>query len=680
MWRVGVNKMRYSLLLRSKYLLIFADYSLLAKSRYPLIFVISLVFMIPNLLNANYGLLDDPTLLLSPPMKAFGYNVGSFIYSNFIHLFGLHSPFLSYLMLFLVLCALNSLIYQITWLITEKQNAGFLAILFFLLSPGTVEITATTFKMEAFLALLLLLVTCMWIRIDIHYVHEKKNFLLIYVLLLFADLLAYFTKETAVILVPYSFVIIMVILFSNHYFGIEKPIRRIRIGGAVSFFLYNVIIVICRQIVLNYGNLANRGKYAELYQITFQRMKQSFVDYGILLIPFIAFSIILISYRILDLFSRSCNKSLNMKNTYEFIIIALSALYFVVLLPWIWPSPYYINPAMAFVSILSAIGIYSVQGEKIKYKILFLILFVPIFVFNLFFSLNNYSSEIYVRKQTDAIDMQLVDYIRKLPKNEKILIGWTNTVEPVYQLNRLKELYIRDDLEIKGYAQNEQEVFDRKTLEKYDKVILSTAKNVYFNRIVWNDGLALNDTLKEICPQITTKASFAYKTRRLMFGEHDNLPYYTLGFPKIKEIKKGWHVYEANDILDCFHNVSFQKVIAEPLLSVFTSGLYPGAGWTHGVFNIRLPREANNVTTLKLSTGGTRLNLKYPLNLTAKINGFEMPFITKGKDIFIDLSKLHGKAFQDISFVVNEFVPKNLNINNDTNSYGLDLVSIEFSP
>jgi len=173
-------------------------------------------------------------------------------------------------------------------------------------------------------------------------------------------------------------------------------------------------------------------------------------------------------------------------------------------------------------------------NEKIsKLKYIFLALFIPVFTFNILFSLNNYFNEVRVRKKTDAIDNQLVNYFKSLPYKAKVLICWNNKGEFLHQIRNFNRFNGRDDLSIQGYIESEHEVFDRDTLQTFNIVAIPTAKNVHFNRIVWNDGLTILGNFKRICPQTNPIAIFSYKILGVVLGREDNLPYFSMGSPTI---------------------------------------------------------------------------------------------------------------------------------------------------
>jgi len=175
---------------------------------------------------------------------------------------------------------------------------------------------------------------------------------------------------------------------------------------------------------------------------------------------------------------------------------------------------------------------------------------------NLFFSVNNYVNEVRIRKNTDRINNELVEFIKQSPKKSKYLFGINQNSEYIYQIEQFNEFYRRRDISLKGYQIKEQEIFTELKKNNYNYLVVNRSKNVYFNRIVWNTGLTLENQIKTKCPLIQPIKVYQYNLKGLMFGKEDNLPYYYFSLePNIKDIKKAWLIYNAEDLSLCLKKI-----------------------------------------------------------------------------------------------------------------------------
>lgn len=507
-----------------------------------IVFVLSLFYFIPNLLNPHFGLLDDPVIINKSG------NISSFIFSALgarltifghfyyalVNMFGVGKPIVSSFIVLLVLYAICLLVFSCIKEVTKKPLLGYLGIILYLLSPGTVENTFTLFKVELFLQLLL--ATIAYLLLTYKPDSSRTRSVLLYSL----TFITYFTKETAVILLPLSFMLFLLDSIQKN-----KNVKYFRF-----YFLFNLAVFSVQFLVLKLFVSFSPGTYASMYLVKPRRLILTFIQYMEMLSPFMLYALLIyIRWSIEVITEYIENKKLVLRYN-EFLFALTSLLYFIILLPWVWPSPYYVNPAMLFLVIFSAVVLDRYTKEGRKSLLYFLAIF---FVFNLAFSINNYFNEGRIRKNTDKIDNELIEFAKNSKKNSKFLLGINQSSEYVYEIDQFDQFNKRSDIAVNGYNKdNETEVLNKEILLKYDYLVLNYSNNVYFNRIVWNTGLTLKDTIKKKCPKVIPIADFQYNIKGLMFGPEDNLPFYRINLhPRMKSIEKEWLIYKTSNLSTC---------------------------------------------------------------------------------------------------------------------------------
>ncbi len=358
------------------------------------------------------------------------------------------NPHYHYLVHFLLMFVSALTIYSIINKISSNKNAGLLGATFYSASLLSVENWYRLGPVEPIIAALLSL-TLYYL---FHVLSETKSARKYGTITLLLTILAYLTKESMIVLLPFS----LVVLISFNL--LKKHSRReiINLSFLPKFALLNTGAVLLLIPIILW--LRSEGTYSQsytldLFQITSNLniyLKEIRTSYGIF------FVFLLFSY-----FTRGSYKIFKRKTIWEqyfiwqLLFFVLFALLLAQQLPWQYALNRYLLPSQVGLSLflgLEAAIILNYVEHKTNYNtsVLLLVLILLMFLYRNLPFFANYSA--WVIKRTNAVKELLVYISKTAPENSRVLINaqkGDGTIELVLETKyHLQQFYKRDDLSV----------------------------------------------------------------------------------------------------------------------------------------------------------------------------------------------------------------------------------------
>ncbi|MCM8786993.1 MAG: hypothetical protein NC935_02950 [Candidatus Omnitrophica bacterium] len=325
--------------------------------------------------------------------------------------------------------------------LTHSSLKSFLSSVFFILSAINIENIYRLGPQEPFLAFLL--------SASLFFLFRKKM-----LLSLFFNILLFLTKETSIVIVPFTFVLYTLSIFTRK----NKEEKRY----FLKYFIFNLFF----GVVATFFILRAKERYINAYSGGYQfnpdilfrhffiYLKIFFDYYNLLLL--ITFG--LFFYRILS----ALKKREFLKDYYpQLVFLIIFGFYLVILLPWKVVLTRYLLPAMIGFSIFMGIEtgetLNLLRRLEIKEKLSilnrkFVILFKYFFVFLLFLTLSFHLLIIknHIGVTVTQHNKEMIKFLSTLPKNSQVFLNFKkieDTVEYFYEIPlHLSFFYNRNDL------------------------------------------------------------------------------------------------------------------------------------------------------------------------------------------------------------------------------------------
>jgi len=492
----------------------------MGKYKYRILFYLCLftifgIIFIPNLF-IKWSLIDDGyTLFISRSLNEniFSFNLDGiaeiifegtgrirpvyWIYNYIVWLIGGNNPFVHRFFHVVIWFVISLLVFVVVKRVTNKDFVAGLGVITVLLSPLNMENILRLGPQEPLMLVLILL--GFWLLL-----FKKES---VYSTVFF--ILALFTKETSVALLPVLFIIFLL----RDKLKIEKEI-------VFKVVFYNVVF--SSLIFVNYLLHSNKG-YISNYVIDISYVYRNLID-NLKIIHLYSGSF-LIAFLILFLLNYLEIRKISY---YSALFFALFITFTLIQAPWEFVLARYLTPAISFLVISFAIelGIFLKLYDKNKVIkpifVLFLVLFTVIYLFTRI--LNLYHSSLKSVYETDLYHKSIMLLAKNLSENKRIcvnLLESESTMEYVKELElHLSEIYDREDLGVyylnKGYR-DDCVVVDIDVGYKYyeDTVLEDKFKNKTKKEIKINGNIPVFTTVEGLMKGVSEKAlAFIFKREK----------------------------------------------------------------------------------------------------------------------------------------------------------------------
>lgn len=425
-----------------------------------LLFVITLLFMLPRLLSPQFGLLDDGMSIITSqaffnnPVVIFLNQIQSgrtiptywFFMATTLRLTQ-YSPLGAYIIKWIMLYLTIILFFNFLQWRGLSILSSFLCCILFIFSAPSIENYYTFSKAEP--------IMIFWILLGFYFVtlstKVKNRYyqIFLYVIAGFSFVLAFFTKETSVVMLAISFVWIISAWIwktpsiTNHQYRDKMNF----FSTVIIFFVFLIsfiIWIVSRQQIL--GNLIQKG-YSAYYQISPNSL---FIQGWKWIGYFIRDYFYLLPLSILLFFS-SIRKNLNVRLLFDsFFWMAAWTLIF---LPWKALDMYYTLPFSLGVSIAGG-HLLSVLVQKIikgvdnckKYFQTIISVFLILSTIFISIGLINSSTQARIQLLIDRTNESMVSQLANLETNDPIFVN----SPPIEYINEtrihLSQIYDRENL------------------------------------------------------------------------------------------------------------------------------------------------------------------------------------------------------------------------------------------
>lgn len=346
-------------------------------------------------------------------------------------------------------------IFKIVDNLTHSSLKSFLSSAFFILSAINIENIYRLGPQESFLAFLL--------STSLFFLFRKKI-----LLSLFFNTLLFLTKETSIVIVPFTF---FLYIFSIFFRKDKKEKRRL-----LKYFIYNLFFGVITAVFILKAKRRYINAYSGGYQFGFDTFFNHFFIYLKIFLDYYNLLLLIILgfffYKVL----LTLRKKESLKSYCpQLISLFIFGLFLIILLPWKAVLTRYLLPAMVGFSIfmgieteeiLDFLGKIEVKknlselGRKliILFKYSFIILLYLTFSFHLLFIRN------YIVKNVTSHNKEMLEYLARIPKNSQVFLNFQqieNTMEYFYEIPlHLSLFYNRSDLKF-NYLNLEKQKFKK---------------------------------------------------------------------------------------------------------------------------------------------------------------------------------------------------------------------------
>lgn len=416
---------------------------------------IAFFYMLPRILSAQFGLLDDGVTLIvgqkfiSDPLTPFKFMQFSgrffpifWVYQSLIFQFAKFAPYRWYIANTVLLCALSVSLYHVAYIFVRNKWAAWLAGVLFIFSGPVVESFYTITKSEPIMLCFVVLAVIVFLSLAKQTSIPKKILIMTTVVILF--FFAFASKETAIVMVGICAGWLgLTVIFRN------RPASREDIRFIFWLFLASIIALVIyfalRQAFQTKS--LSEGGYTSSYLLEFSIVRDQMLRWlGRFLRDYIF---------ILPLGMVLCipkiRHVINLRMI-AYVVVWLGG-WFIILLPWRVLESYYTLPFAFGLALLSGLIVgpifQSLPTITNGFQKLFFWICVGATLVSLAILEINNSSNARLQLSFDKVNSRLVEELSQLPENATILFNVPGPLEYVIETRmHLQVRYNRADIKV----------------------------------------------------------------------------------------------------------------------------------------------------------------------------------------------------------------------------------------
>jgi hypothetical protein len=633
--------------------------------------------MLPNLVDPNWGILDDGVSLKMAHLmledfkwEMFISDTGRFFPLYWVYFFIQYlifdaNPFGFYLVDTLRLIITCILVFEIGRIIINK-TAGYLAFALYLLSYSLVENYYTLSKPEPLLVLYFCIVIYSYLRIFKSYQRNEPIKKVFWSLMLLPIPIAYLTKETSAVLIPISFC--WALISFALYFRRDRRLFLLDL----SFFLANVVSFGTFKILSKVLGVTkiNTGTYTRYYDLLNIETIITSLKYYASWVLFNKFYVIFVTIVVFYWSFKDYRKTGGLT---DYNKSALNLLIWVfgwigIFLPW----GHELSPRYMIVSELGMALLGGIVFSRIIEANMGILRFFTVFVFglNIVFSTLNLFNQSVVYYSWNKVNAQMIDNLAKITSpGQNVYINFPEFNEYVYETDlHLKEFYGKADIYISDFSKLKDE-------QNNIVIINPIGKNGHlFSRLGWAEEFALD---RKMVLQKKFEGSNLNLLNTIQFDNHLVLQQNQSMIISPIEVSYGWELYSIEP--KGFYNIGDSNSDIKYIINGFYSP-ENGQRWTNGKAELLIPYQAGSKYKMKIRLLVPDYKKNPPEPLVIKINDFEAyrQILQPGyhEISFTGPGDNSGKKVEIFS---DTFIPSRTSNSTDNRTLGilLDWISIE---
>lgn len=528
--------------------------------------IIVFLYMLPRILSAQFGLLDDGVSLIigkkfaEDPLTPFTFMRFSgrffpvfWLYQSMVFQIAKYAAYRWYIANAFLLFVLSILLYKVTFKFTRNTWSAWLASALFILSGPVVESFYTITKSEPIMLLFASSACFVPFLVEKPIGAFKKSLIFLVVPLLF--FCAYASKETALVMagVCAGWLALTYILKKGKPAWREiRPFLWLFVASIVAVGIYFVV----RQAFQTTS--MTEGGYTTSYKLEFTAIMNQLLRW---LGRFIRDDLYILPLALL-LILPAVRRNTNLK-LISYVCVWLAG-WFVILLPWRVIESYYTLPFSFGISMLGGIfaGALLSSLPAISHWLnrSFIWIIGCLTLGLLTISVINNISNARLQLAYDRVNSRMVESLASLPENAKVLFNVPEPLEYVTEIKmHLAILYHRDDISVGYFSYTPQFTTDNVTTYVVSPVfrnqILPSVRNSLHEggAIMWGDCLEANLTGLPEAELIENPNDevlvFDIGLNRLLpsVGIGDPLTYGKRPWIDSKRTAYGWKVYHLPD-------------------------------------------------------------------------------------------------------------------------------------
>lgn len=417
--------------------------------------LIAFLYMLPRILSAQFGLLDDGVTLIvgqkfiSDPLTPFKFMQFSgrffpifWVYQSLIFQFARFAPYRWFIANAVLLSALSVSLYQVAFILLRKKWAAWLAGVLFIFSGPVVESFYTITKSEPIMLFFIVLAVIVFLSLARQTSSLKKILIMTTVVLLF--FFAFASKETGIVMVG----------ICTGWLGLTFIFRRQRASKDDKRFVFWLLIASIIALVIYFAlrqafqtKSLSEGGYTSSYLLDYSIIRDQLLRWlGRFLRDY---------FFILPLGMVLCVPKIRQKvnlRIVAYVVVWLGG-WFIILLPWRVLESYYTLPFAFGLALLSGL----IAGPLFQslptitngfQKILIWICMGATLVSLAILQINN-SSNARLQLSFDKVNSRLVEELSQLPENATILFNVPGPLEYVIETRmHLQVRYNRADIKV----------------------------------------------------------------------------------------------------------------------------------------------------------------------------------------------------------------------------------------